>query len=203
MTAGGGGRHDRAGFRRPVRLRRRFPVVSPCSCRFLHNSGRRMGRIEFSATTAAPIHPAWPLLAFPRRRPPGACGQASGLLRPVFPKRKFFSPGDPRFWTPGRHPIFPDLAVAPLRFEVHAHRDGRPLAPFPHHRPPFRTQFPVMLLCRCQRPFPSAAPLVREERGMGFAPALQPHKKTVSAFGGLVNPADARSSRRSAHKSWL
>jgi hypothetical protein len=177
--------------------------MSPCFSRFRHNSGRRMGRIEFGAATAAACDSIWPLLAFPQRRLPGARGQVSGLFRPVFPKRKFFSPGDTRFWTPGRHPIFPDLAVAPFRFEVHAHRDGRPLAPFPHHRPPSRAQFPVMLLCRCQRPFPSAVPLVREERGVGLAPALQPHEKTVSAFGGLVNPADARSSRRSAHKSWL
>ena len=144
-----------------------------------------------------------PLLAFPQRRLPGARGQVSGLFRPVFPKRKFFSPGDTRIWAPGGHPIFPDFTVAPLRFELHADGDGRRPAPFPHHRPPFGQQFPVMLLCRCQGPFPSAVPLVGEERGMGFAPALQPHEKTVSAFGGLVNPADARSSRRSAHKSWL
>jgi hypothetical protein len=58
-----------------------------------------------------------------------------------------------------------------------------------------------MLLCRRQRPFPSAVHFVGKEGGMGFAPALQPHKIPVIVLGRLVNPADARCSRRGVHNS--
>jgi hypothetical protein len=51
-----------------------------------------------------------------------------------------------------------------------------------------------MLLCRRQRPFPSAVLYVGEECGMDFPPALQPHKIPVIVLGQLVNPADAPSS---------
>jgi hypothetical protein len=43
--------------------------------------------------------------------------------------------------------------------------------------------------------------LVGEECGMGFAPALHPHKIPVVVLGRLVNPADARSSHGSLHIS--
>jgi hypothetical protein len=64
----------------------------------------------------------------------------------------------------------------------------------PYRRTQFSQQLPVMLLCRCQRPFPSAVLYVGEECGMGFAVALEPYKIPVIVLGRLVNPADARSS---------
>jgi hypothetical protein len=48
-----------------------------------------------------------------------------------------------------------------------------------------------MLLGRRQRRFPPTVDFVGKERRICFAPALQPHKKTVIVLGLLVNPADA------------
>jgi len=45
--------------------------------------------------------------------------------------------------------------------------------------------------------------LIGEKGGMNFAPALQPHKKTVSALRRLVYPANARGEGRAVHDASL
>ena len=102
-----------------------------------------------------------PLLHAPQPRPPGAHGQLSGLFRSVSPKRKFFPPADMRFWTPGRHPKFPDLAVAPHLFQLQADDAGRAFAPAELGPPAAPTSAP-------------AAPILPAISGNAFAPRPAP-----------------------------
>lgn len=155
--------------------------------------------------------PVWHLLRHtPHARAAGADGQQLGFPHTVFPHRKHLLPRPIRFGTPRRLPILPDLALAPYHHLLHSDDAGRTFAP-PDLRPPaarhlfrrpqFRRQLPVMLLRCLERPPPTAVLFVGEERGMDFAPALQPHKKTVVMLFRLVNPADARRARRCVHSS--